>query len=418
MLISTSVATAYMYKTGDLGRYNDDGTISFFGRKQGSFVKIRGQRVEVGEIEHHIRTHLGPDSRFHVMVEMIGPKTPPMEPILAAFIGFNGSTTSENALRLASSEERQLIEPKLRELHDSLLSSLPPYMIPSEFITLERLPLTATGKQDRRKLRKFAPELHAEKLELEDILILSIPQSFVPTTSEIRMQEIWSKVLQRETHTMKPTDSFFSLGGNSISAVSLAAMARTNGVSITVQDIFKNPCLRQLAKVAGSIDGSESGIIPAFSLLGDSTGMEAALKDAVSQCDGITHHSQIEDIFPCTPLQEGMFSLSQTRPGTYIAQEVLRLPDLLDLARFRLAWERTAKALPILRTRIIHTDHGSMQVVIQYSSVSWNEVDNLELYMKADKENFMQPGQALVRYAISTDSDGNNYFVWTVSTAF
>jgi hypothetical protein len=397
-----------MYKTGDLGQYNDDGTVSYIGRIQGSFVKIRGQRVEIGEVEHQIRVHLGRGSRFQAMVEPLG-KT--AESMLVAFVGFNSSTSNDTDLSLASSEER-----KLRELRESLLSNLPSYMLPSEFITLERLPLTATGKQDRQKLRKYTSRLYTEHMELGATFKPFIPDKAIPTASEIRLREIWSKILQRPTESIGLNDTFFGLGGNSLSAVSLVAEARNMGVSLTVQAIFKNPSLRQMTSAADFSTNPRAVGPLAFSLTGG-VDRGSLLEDAVSQCEGITHYSQIEDMFPCTPLQEGMFSLAQINTGTYVAREIISLSSTIDLARFRHAWKMSIRALPILRTRIIQSPRGMMQVISKDLPLTWLEVDDLELYIQADKDNEFQLGQSLARYAISQDSEGNIRFIWTVSGA-
>ncbi|OAQ96765.1 hypothetical protein LLEC1_00639 [Akanthomyces lecanii] len=113
-----------LYKTGDLMRYNADGTLQFVGRKDAQ-VKIRGQRVELGEVEHHVQKHLG-------------------------------TTAAENPPFAA-----EMITPRL---NDELAKVLPGYMIPSSYIPIDELPMTGTGKINRRSLREIGSALSREQL--------------------------------------------------------------------------------------------------------------------------------------------------------------------------------------------------------------------------------------------------------------
>src|SRR5262249_40948728 len=121
---------ARLYKTGDLGRWRADGTIEYLGRNDQQ-VKIRGYRVEPGEIE----THLLRDGRIR-QVAVIAREDVPGDKRLVAYV-------------VARDSQRG---PTVEELRDQLAQQLPEYLVPAAIVTLDRLPLTSTGKVDRRAL--------------------------------------------------------------------------------------------------------------------------------------------------------------------------------------------------------------------------------------------------------------------------
>lgn len=124
------------------------------------------------------------------------------------------------------------------------------------------------------------------------------------------------------------------------------------------------------------------------------------------------------DMYPCTPLQEGLMALSQDQPGAYILQNVYRLPADLDLPRFMAAWEKTVEATEILRTRIVQMDKKTVQVVLK-QSLKWKESDCLQNYCKEDKETPVEYGKELSRFAIigRRNPTGERYMVWTIHHA-
>ncbi|MBW4507955.1 MAG: amino acid adenylation domain-containing protein [Scytonematopsis contorta HA4267-MV1] len=202
-----------LYKTGDLARYLPDGNIEFLGRLDYQ-VKIRGFRIELGEIEAVLNTH--PQIRQAVV------------------------TTTEDILNnkrlvayVVASDEIINTEP-LREL---LKQKLPEYMIPSAFVTLDTLPLTANGKVDRKALKP--PELPPIK-----------PATFNSQTEQI-LAQIWAEVLVREA--VHPEDNFFEIGGDSIISLQIISRAREAGLEVELKDIFEAKTLSRLADVARSV---------------------------------------------------------------------------------------------------------------------------------------------------------------------
>ncbi|KAJ6007645.1 hypothetical protein N7540_011621 [Penicillium herquei] len=135
-----------------------------------------------------------------------------------------------------------------------------------------------------------------------------------------------------------------------------------------------------------------------FSQIGDDAEYRAKLlKLAANQCQIQTY--DVEDIYPCTPAQEGLFALSVKNPSSYVARYVYELPDDIDLARFRRALDATLEAHTVLRTRLIQANDGTFQVVVRRLEVDKN-YKNLQAYLAADTQRPMPPGVPLLRVAL------------------
>lgn len=397
-----------MYKTGDLVRYNPDGTMDYFGRKD-TQVKVRGQRVELGEIEHHLMRTL-PDVA-HVAVEQVVPPGR-KDGILAAFICFQdhdqGDAEAESISMEVSEAQKAMLIGLSRRLNEILTS----YMIPSMYIPLLWMPLTVSGKIDRKMLRKLAAELSAEQVAH---YLLAEGHKRAPTTDmEKEIHKFWVEVLGLDAEIVGLDDNFFQLGGDSIGAMRLANVARDSGITLTVASIFRMPKLSDMSGVAVNSDGQSQLELKPFILLEDTEPVENFLK--ILDCEhGITREV-VEDAFPCSPLQRGLMSLSVRQPGTYIFQAVFRLQPSVDTDRFRKACEAAFQRNSILRTRIVNTEaSGSLQVVLK-DRVNWRTAASLEAYLEEDKQTLMDYGDALTRYGIVNGNKGC-HFVWTVHHA-
>jgi amino acid adenylation domain-containing protein len=217
-------AGARLYKTGDLCRYLSDGNIEFLGRIDYQ-VKIRGFRIELGEIEAVLGQH--PAVRETVVVAR---EETPDDP----------STSLRTGRRLAAyvvPEQGRV--PTASELRHYLRGKLPEYMVPGAFVTLEALPLTSTGKVDRRSLP--APDQGRPAQE---------ERAFIAPwdTLEFRLVQIWEQVL--DVHPIGVRDNFFDLGGHSLLAVRLfAEIEKEAGRRLPLSTLFQAPTVKQLASI-------------------------------------------------------------------------------------------------------------------------------------------------------------------------
>ena len=407
--------TKRLYKTGDLVKMRSDGMIEYLGRKDKQ-VKLRGQRVELGDVEHHLRQSLA--SVEDLAVEVIVPTDDVENPILAAFLCLGDQSTGR-----ASVEENFIAKDPLTpeistRVWDRLSSSLPHYMVPTLLIPLEAIPLSASGKIDRRKLQSAAKTLTKEKLIAYSI---DKREKSVPVTeNEKQLCRLWARVLNIPGDIIGYNDSFIRLGGDSILAMKLVAASREEGLVLSVADVFRSPRLRDLAKVATLAEVLERDDIPIppFSLVG---GVDVYRRpEVMAQCG--VEVNEIEDLYPCTPFQEGIMVLSLRRPGAYVAQHSFELsPDLSeDLETFCLAWDAVVKANPILRTRIIHSETAGLMQVVVNEPIQWVFDGDLDDYFRKSKGYCMGYGTPLARYAIVPTVRGRTdkyHFVWTTHHA-
>ncbi|KFY99119.1 hypothetical protein V500_01452 [Pseudogymnoascus sp. VKM F-4518 (FW-2643)] len=395
-----------LYKTGDLVRYNEDGSLTFIGRKD-TQVKIRGQRVELGEVEHHMRRSLVDAADASVVAEVITPEGS-SNPMLVAFVGLAQAADGiDEGVKAAIRKVTAGAEEKLAEV-------LPAYMIPSAYIPVNKMPMTATGKTDRRRLREIGGSL-----TLEQLAELNEPRAELrlPTTAaESQLRQLWAAVLGVEVDSIGVDDSFLRIGGDSVGAMRLVGAAREQGLSLTVADVFKQPRLSEQALLVNA-DGGGVGEGPSpFSLLNN--GLD---KDAGRSCAATllgVGAAQIEDIFPCTPLQEGLLAMTAKRKGDYINRSVLELQDGVDVDRFRVAWEDVRATMPILRTRIIDLPGQGLVQVVANEQIEWPEGNDLAVFVDNDKQRQIGLGTTLSRHGLVSDRDREKtYFVWTMHHA-
>ncbi|KAI8716954.1 Nonribosomal peptide synthetase 30 [Fusarium sp. LHS14.1] len=408
-----------LYKTGDLVRYNKDGSLSFFGRKD-SQVKIRGQRVELGEVEHRVKECVS--EAAHVVVEAIIPTgSDSAHQTLASFV-----VMKDEDQRPENDDDKPTIMPISTKIEDMLSQNLPIYMVPTVFFSMKKLPMTATGKMNRRILRQIGSSFSTKQLAAARKRCEqgTSSQEQPSTDTQHELQRVWSRILDLPTNLIGLDDGFFSLGGDSVSAMKVVGEARKAGIELAVADIFTHRTLRLIADNAKSMkregDQIVANIIPPFSLVGSEVDIEALRQNISTQCD--IDASKVQDSYPCTPLQEGLISVASKRPGDYVMQAVLDLSSDVSITKFQAAWEETVKNVDVLRTRIVHCqgceNFGLLQVILD-SSVNWITATGLESYLQADRKQVMGLNDHLARYALIHDgqSDRPRWFVWTVHHA-
>jgi amino acid adenylation domain-containing protein len=216
-----------LYRTGDFGRLLPDGNIEFLGRVD-SQIKIRGHRIEIGEIEASLRQHPAV-AECYVLVRDWRKG--------ATRSGPTGRAVSQHRFLVAYAVPRpgaQLNEEALREL---LKQRLPEYMVPSRIIPLENVPLSPNGKVDRRAL----PD--ADEMPVAGDAFQA-PQTPLQRT----LVEIWAEVLSLPPERISVKDTFTELGGNSLLLVKAAGLISERlRVELKIPDLFEHPVVEQLA---------------------------------------------------------------------------------------------------------------------------------------------------------------------------
>ncbi len=212
-----------MYKTGDLGRWLPDGNIEYLGRTDHQ-IKIRGYRVELGEIEAVLSTSPQVKDAVVIVRETSGGN----QELLAYIVAEKQKENRSNKIDVSS-------------LRSFLMVKLPDHMIPASFIFIESFPLTTSGKVDRKSL----PE--PEVLQSETIGSMIQPRNPL----EFQMAQLWEEILQKTS--LSVTDNFFEIGGHSLLAVRLMAkVEKVFGKRIPLTALFQEGTIEHLTSLVMS----------------------------------------------------------------------------------------------------------------------------------------------------------------------
>ncbi|GAA1979887.1 non-ribosomal peptide synthase/polyketide synthase [Kitasatospora viridis] len=290
-----------MYRTGDLARWAASGQLDYLGRADDQ-IKVRGHRIEPGEIEAALLD----------LPEVAG----------AAVVAVTdrGGHTRLAAYAVPAAGAR----PTAGQLRAALRRVLPDHLVPSSYTLLAELPLTTSGKLDRRALP--APEPQEREREF-----------VAPRSAEERtLAGIWAEVLG--VAAVGATDNFFELGGDSILSIQAVTRARAAGLRVDSQDVFRHQTVADLA--AAAVARGAAG----------AAGPEVSAAPRV-RADGPA---------PLTPVQE-WFLATHGPLGHFSMSLLLDLPQPLDTAALAAALEALAACHPALRTRFRRTGEGWRQ---------------------------------------------------------
>ena len=224
-----------LYRTGDLVRWLRDGTLEFLGRIDQQ-VKVRGFRIEIGEVENALLDQ--------------------PEVAEAAVVARDTGATKELVAFVVPADGVDLVASQLRE---SLAARLPDYMLPTGFVQLEALPLTPSGKVDRKKLAKMQA----------DVVRTGVEYVAPRTETEEKLQAIWQRVLERDAIGVR--DNFFDAGGHSLLAIRLLnEIEEEFGKQVPLVQLFQTPTIEGLAEYLES-DGRATSALVAFNDPGEGT---------------------------------------------------------------------------------------------------------------------------------------------------
>lgn len=374
------------YKTGDLVRYDSrDGSLLFLGRKDPSQVKIRGQRVELSEIEYHLDAF---PKVLHSAV--VVPKFGVLKSRLVAVLSLTTSgqlpddeDPEDQKIHLISITSNDDVGAVLRTIQKRLQQTLPAYMLPEEWLVVAKLPMQVSQKLDRRRTIQWVGELSQDVLDLSRSLTSSPAGHLCDTSAmsdvEEEIRNIWSQVLKLPRHRVPLDMSFFQLGGDSIYAIDLMQLCRKSGFVLTTHDVLAHPTVRDLAHVAQASQRTDSKPHDTTR----ETVPEGSTREKIyPQADGLLSNIDssllpfsmecIEAIWPCTPFQRRMydsFHSRQNRP--YLFDSLIEIrKTVTDPHRLVESWKRTIDQNGILRTAFIAAPQRSeklLQVVLKGS---------------------------------------------------
>ncbi|PYI12597.1 non-ribosomal peptide synthetase [Aspergillus sclerotiicarbonarius CBS 121057] len=406
-----------MYRTGDLVRYNSDGSLGFISRID-TQVKLNGVRIELEEVEQQCICNLPVDTQ--VAVEVVAPEAKTVARCLAAFFVVDEHETQgtiDEGLILPMTASMVDV---VKKLHESLSDSLPLAMVPKLYFPMRRLPFGSTGKTDRKALRAMVDTLSKERLKPYVIFNVGAEHlSEVGTEgTEGALRGLWEEALNLAPGSINAEDNFFGLGGDSFSAMKLVVSAASQGISLTVADIYKSPIFRDMANICGALETqSEAPTVEPFAILPHLLPLEDILEEVSGQC-GVPK-DRVADLYPCSPVQEGLLTLSIKQPGAYVARPVFQLAEGADLEKFKAAWQKVVDEMDILRTRIVHTETANfVQAVLTDAPISWELATDFDALTNESIDLARNNGGLLTGYGIvKSEASSARYFVWTIHHA-
>lgn len=400
-----------MYRTGDLVRLRSDGAFEFLGRLDHQ-VKIRGQRVELGEIEASLAKQPGVRESV-VMARMEGSSAR-----LVAYVVPDASM-SQALLREAGAagEETSLWTKALRA---ALQQRLPAVMVPAAFVVLPSLPLNKNGKVDRKLLpAPSEPRAAGGRLPRNDL--------------ERRLAEIWTSVLGAQNFSVD--SNFFEVGGDSLLALQLSQRALAAGLPLSPRMLFEQQTLADLAvAIQARLEAPTQATRTAVALGdGERAGLSPeAWRELQTRLEVRHGAGSIRAVHPLGNLQHIFLAeLGSSERSTATRRVVQYTAELkgLDEAAFRAAWQQLVVRHDVFRTCFVAHAGQSLQVELARAELPWTledrstlptaEVDRL---CEQDQERERARGFAfdtapLMRLRLVRTGEGRHRFLWTFHQA-
>ncbi|KAI9815347.1 MAG: NRPS [Pycnora praestabilis] len=354
-----------VYRTGDLVRILHDGTFMFLGRADDQ-IKLRGQRLEITEVNEVIKSKVQSIREVHTLV-VKHPKQQ-KEQLVCFFVAEDLHEPVGSPKVMSGSENRE----RITAAKDACHMKLPSYMIPTHWIPISLIPLSVNNKVDAKQLRALYSEITPEDLQK---LANTGDETNSWSDQEERVKAILLKATGVHDETVRKSSTIFELGLDSISVISFARSLRQAGFPAAQSSIFMtNPTIGGLAKALSECEVYKKGV---------DKSVKAAHQNIAAFAHRFTHavskslhvnKTEIESISPCTALQEGMISRAQEsdRP-LYFGAFYFELSSDVRLDRLRDAWGKVINAVPILRTIFVLTLDGYAQVVLEGLELPWRE---------------------------------------------
>ncbi len=294
-----------LYRTGDVARFLPGDDLEYLGRSDDQ-VKIRGFRIELGEIQSVLTRHAA---------------------VREAFVTVDGTGTDKRIVAYLVGDQHAGTVSTLRAFAGELL---PPYMIPSAMVYVDRFPLTNNGKIDRKALPK------PDEVRAQRVTEVQPPQG----DTEVLLSSIWARVLKLPQ--VGRDENYFELGGDSILSIQIVSQARRAGVMLTPRDLFTHQTIQQLAAAAGT-----------------------RVEQAVVRRDLIAGPA------PLTPMQRWFFAHELPNPHHWTQAFLFNLGEPLDVPRLQRALAGLVQHHAALRTAV----RGGMQEVQESSRIAFWRVE-------------------------------------------
>lgn len=394
-----------MYKTGDLVQRNEDGSYRYVGRKDRQ-IKIRAQRIELGEVEHHVYHAL--QGRHIVAAETVEVGN---NVRLVAFVAIGDeldNITGKNVQHTASRFDKKY------QVRATVATTAPSYMVPSAVVPLRCFPLLPSRKIDRNHIRHIAVSLFSRKVDLESSAeeVLDTSKLLQLTSVQRRMRGLWADVLNKDAAEINLEDSFLDQGGDSILAIKLVSICRSAGLVLSVADLLRHQGLAALCQPLEALEDRPKVIEPSLqwkvhkplTSLG-SLASPDFIKNIISPQVG-TNAEGIQDIVEASPMQTKFIESSLLRGRGNTNYFAFHLKGNVDEARLHKACQALVAKHPILRTSFVAFKRRLFQVVLRSLSPEFHAFECPESQQKqvaarwveADRDEPVSLGQPILRF--------------------
>lgn len=294
-------------------------------------MKIHGHRIELGEVEQAItRTGIVQDTA--VVATSVNDK-----PQLTAFTVFDANESEE--LEQPDSHREEVGELKQG------LKGLAPYMVPKSVLRVGKLPKLPSGKVDRKNLKKWVEEMGAARLSDYSIDAAGPQADVVPTSTEEEavLEKLWADIAEREPATVGAMANFFSLGGDSVSAINLVSACRAAGYSLSVGNVFKYPVLRELAMNLKKADAKAAAQAAKQFTMPESLGEQI-------ESHGLNLTDDVEYTYPAPPGQVEFLNQGQREDQYWVLMTIRPMAESTDVDKWLETTTELTRLNAILRT--------------------------------------------------------------------
>ena len=416
-----------LYKTGDLVRYNSDGSINYIGRKD-TQVKLRGQRLELGEIEHH----LSADNHIQQVAVLLA-KSGRCKQQLTGVLSLRDFEMAPNKAEVAllPPQHRQEARALITEVRNRLSRLVPTYMVPEFWAVLEAVPRTTSGKVDRVLLRKWIENISEEEFKIMTGSEAQLKSEVPATRMEEQLQQIWSTVLDIPVAEVGLNCAFISLGGDSITSMQVITQCRSKNILLAVQDVLQSQSLSEAASRASYFEPTQDE--PALTLSKSLSFSQRASYLASYDFTklGLSSVKEVEDVYICSSMQEGILLGQAKSPGSYEIRQIFcgqsNDSKVLDNDCLRESWQKLIDRNTILRTVFaddISDDNSYHQVVLREVKANIKHVEYTGSGLETDVLSFLKalpsrednrgPPYELVQCSLF---DGKVYFMLSINHA-
>jgi amino acid adenylation domain-containing protein len=435
--LEITTGTERLYKTGDLVRYNPDGSFDYVGRKD-TQVKVHGQRVELDEVEYHLNSATPKTADCVVVYASSGPCKGRLVALAAPLEGSSRVNQASEVKSVASSR-RAASKVVIAGLKESLSLRVPTYMVPALWVAVEQIPLTASGKTYRAIISRWVHEMDAATYRLvAGTTCTGESVSTAETEEERRIQMVWSQVLGLPPDQIGTNRTFVGLGGDSIAAMKIVSLLAREHLRVQVKDLMLGKTIQELGQTAChstvATDEATFQAIEKFTLeIGES--VETEHRERLEQIASYPHDTkvQVEDFYPCSPVQQGILITQAKTSGAYVIRYLAKVAmrddgAVADVKRLEHAWQAVIDRHPALRTIFVEgtsAERPLEQVVLHQVKADFHHLDiksdaedqNDLLLMRSHENTSFQLGQLPHRLTVFTTSSSKCYARLEISHA-